>query len=106
MFCCIIGRVCFVWCNIIFTIIKYYIVFSVGENDNAGDGVSSGRVLRNAGAKPYLTVKLQKGQSPLDGIREVLAVLESAAGNGAPPQKESSAGLPPETDCSIPVCGI
>ena len=60
----------------------------------------------NAGAKPYLTVKLQKGQSPLDGIREVLAVLESAAGNGAPPQKESSAGLPPETDCSIPVCGI
>ena len=47
MFCCIVGRACFVWCNIIFTIIKYYIVFSVGENDNAGDGVSSGRVLRN-----------------------------------------------------------
>ena len=65
-----------------------------------------GRVLMNAGAKPYLTVKLQKGQSPLDGIREVLAVLENAAGNGAPQQKESSAGLPPETDCSIPVCGI
>ena len=30
----------------------------------------------NAGAKPYLTVRLQKGQEPLDGIREVLAVLE------------------------------
>ena len=47
MLCCIVGRACFVWCNIIFTIIKYYIVFSVGENDNAGDEVSSGRVLRN-----------------------------------------------------------
>ena len=35
-----------------------------------------GRVLMNAGAKPYLTVRLQKGQEPLDGIREVLAVLE------------------------------
>ena len=45
MLCCIVGRICFVWCNIIFTIIKYYIVFSVGENDNAGDGVSSGRML-------------------------------------------------------------
>ena len=35
-----------------------------------------GRVMMNAGAKPYLTVRLQKGQEPLDGIREVLAVLE------------------------------
>ena len=46
-----------------------------------------GRVLMNAGAKPYLTVKLQKGQSPLDGIREVLAVLEAgrpAAAEGCP----------------------
>ena len=38
-----------------------------------------GRVLMNAGATSYLTVKLQKGQSPLDGIREVLAVLEQTA---------------------------
>ena len=46
-----------------------------------------GRVLMNAGAKPYLTVKLQKGQSPLDGIREVLAVLEAgrpAVAEGCP----------------------
>ena len=36
-----------------------------------------GRVLMNAGAKPYLTVKLQKGQEPMAGIREVLTVLEA-----------------------------
>ncbi len=46
-----------------------------------------GRVLMNAGAKPYLTVKLQKGQEPMAGIREVLTVLEAgrpAAAEGCP----------------------
>ena len=46
-----------------------------------------GRVLMNAGAKPYLTVKLQKGQEPMTGIREVLTVLEAgrpAAAEGCP----------------------
>ena len=42
-----------------------------------------GRVLMNAGARPYLTVKLQKGQDPTDGIREVLTVLEAAAAASA-----------------------
>ncbi len=34
-----------------------------------------GRVLVNAGAKPYLSVRLQKGQQPLDAIREVIAAM-------------------------------
>ena len=42
-----------------------------------------GRVLMNAGARPYLTIKLQKGQDPTDGIREVLTVLEAAAAASA-----------------------
>ena len=35
-----------------------------------------GRVLVNAGAKPYFTVRVQKNQTPLDAIREVLGVME------------------------------
>lgn len=35
-----------------------------------------GRVLVNAGAKPYISVKLVKGQQPLEAIREVLGVMD------------------------------
>ncbi len=35
-----------------------------------------GRVLVNAGAKPYITVRLQKGQKPLDAIRETIAAMQ------------------------------
>ncbi|MEF9984325.1 MAG: transcription-repair coupling factor [Oscillospiraceae bacterium] len=35
-----------------------------------------GRILVNAGAKPYIAIKLQKGQKPLEAIREVLEVIK------------------------------
>lgn len=35
-----------------------------------------GRVLVNAGAKPYLSVKMAKGQEPLDTVREVLGIMD------------------------------
>ncbi|MEG0943759.1 MAG: transcription-repair coupling factor, partial [Angelakisella sp.] len=38
-----------------------------------------GRVLVNAGQKPYISVKLQKGQPPLEAIREVLGVMDEQA---------------------------
>ena len=33
------------------------------------------RVMLNAGAKPYLAVKLQPGQAPLDALGEILRLL-------------------------------
>ena len=38
-----------------------------------------GRVLLNAGQKPYLSLKLNAGQTPVDGIREILACLQEGA---------------------------
>ncbi|MEG1686711.1 MAG: transcription-repair coupling factor [Angelakisella sp.] len=38
-----------------------------------------GRVLVNAGARPYISVKLQKGQSSTDAVREVLGILDTGA---------------------------
>ncbi len=38
-----------------------------------------GRVMLSGGAKPYFTVRPQKGQPPLDVIREVISVMEQAA---------------------------
>ena len=38
-----------------------------------------GRVLVNAGSRPYLSVKLQKGQQPLEAIREVLSAMDETA---------------------------
>ena len=40
-----------------------------------------GRILVNAGTKPYLSVKVMKGQQPLDAIREVLGVIEETSEN-------------------------
>ena len=37
-----------------------------------------GRVMVNAGAKPYIAVRFKKGQQPVQAIREVLAVLAAA----------------------------
>ncbi len=39
-----------------------------------------GRVMVNAGAKPYISVKFKKGQQPVQAIREVLAVLSQKGG--------------------------
>ena len=38
-----------------------------------------GRVMLSGGAKPYFTVRPQKGQPPLEVIREVISVMEQAA---------------------------
>ena len=38
-----------------------------------------GRVMVSAGNKPYITVKIAKGQTPLDTIREALAAMNDAA---------------------------
>ena len=37
---------------------------------------SSGRVMVNAGAKPYITVKIPKGKKALDTIREALSAMQ------------------------------
>ena len=36
------------------------------------------RVLLNAGAKPYISVKIQPGQTPLETLTEILERMESA----------------------------
>lgn len=36
----------------------------------------NGRILVNAGAKPYIAIKLSKGQKPLDAIREILDIMK------------------------------
>lgn len=38
-----------------------------------------GRVMVSGGAKPYFTVRPQKGQKPLEVIREVIGVLNAPA---------------------------
>ena len=43
-----------------------------------------GRVLFSAGAKPYVSVRMEKGQKPLDTIREVLESLHPPAGGPGP----------------------
>ena len=43
-----------------------------------------GRVMLSGGQKPYFTVRPQKGQPPLEVIREVIAVME--AGEDPPGQ--------------------
>ena len=40
-----------------------------------------GRVLLSAGNRPYLTVRAQKGQKPLDTIREVIDTMNEPEGN-------------------------
>ena len=37
----------------------------------------NGRVFVNAGAKPYISVKMKKGQSALDTMREAFAVCQT-----------------------------
>ena len=46
-----------------------------------------GRGLFSAGAKPYVSVRMEKGQKPLDTIREVLESLHPPAG-GLGPENE------------------
>ena len=38
----------------------------------------NGRVFVNAGSKPYISVKMKKGQSALDTMRETFAVCQTA----------------------------
>ena len=49
----------------------------VGTVLKAADNMR-GRLLLNAGNKPYISVKLLSTQSPLDALREVLSKLEAA----------------------------
>ncbi|MDR3551886.1 MAG: transcription-repair coupling factor, partial [Clostridia bacterium] len=42
-----------------------------------------GRVMVNAGQKPYISVKLAHGQSPVDAVREAVALLGEAQREGA-----------------------
>ncbi|MFT8888500.1 MAG: transcription-repair coupling factor [Ethanoligenens sp.] len=54
-------------------------------------GALRGRVMVNAGQKPYISVKMKTGQSPIDGMRETLGTLlakpETAVGGSAKKQK-------------------
>ena len=43
-----------------------------------------GRVMVNAGSKPYISVKMLRGQNPVDAIREILA----AMGEETPPEEK------------------
>ena len=38
----------------------------------------NGRVLLSAGSRPYLSVKLRRGQSPLKALEEVLGVMRAS----------------------------
>lgn len=59
----------------------------------------------NAGAKPYLTVKLQKGQEPMAGIREVLTVLEAGRPAAAEGCRSKTEGRPEGSQGAGRPCG-
>ena len=40
-----------------------------------------GRILLNAGNKPYVSVKLLKTQTPVNALKEALTALEQATGS-------------------------
>lgn len=61
-----------------------------------------GRVMVNAGAKPYISVKIEKNASPLDLLREVLGYAKEGLEAGAP--SPSSAADPVNLSGS-PSCG-
>lgn len=56
-------------------------------------GTLRGRVMVNAGQKPYVSIKLKAGQSPIDGMRETLGALveNSDMAVGGSSKKEKTA---------------
>ena len=58
-----------------------------------------GRVMLNAGAKPYLEVKVAKGEKPIDSMRLALSVMagqDVAEAVQKPQKKQPLRGLPPK----------